>query len=152
MTAVDVGSAMGFFSLPLAELVGGTGRVVCIDLQEKMLKALERRARKADLRQRMDLRTCTATSLGIDDLAGTVDFALTFAMVHEVPDPDRLFAELAGALKPGGHLLLAEPAGHVGEKQFAETVEKAKRAGLSVETRPVISGSYAALLKKETRP
>jgi hypothetical protein len=31
-------------------------------------------------------------------------------------------------------------------------VEKAKRAGLSVETRPVISGSYAALLKKETRP
>ena len=28
---------MGFFSLPLARMVGPKGRVVCVDLQQKML-------------------------------------------------------------------------------------------------------------------
>ena len=42
MTVLDVGCGMGFFSLPLANLVGEKGRVVCIDLQEKMIKGLLR--------------------------------------------------------------------------------------------------------------
>jgi len=47
MTVLDVGCATGFFSLPLARLVGPGGRVVCADLQEPLLRALERRARRA---------------------------------------------------------------------------------------------------------
>lgn len=35
MTILEVGPGMGFFSLPLAKFVGETGRVVCVDLQEK---------------------------------------------------------------------------------------------------------------------
>lgn len=44
MTVLDVGSAMGFFSLPMAEMVGPGGKVVCIDVQLKMLQVLRRRA------------------------------------------------------------------------------------------------------------
>ena len=33
MTVVDVGCAMGFFSLPLARMVGESGRVLCVDVQ-----------------------------------------------------------------------------------------------------------------------
>ncbi len=33
MTVLDVGCGMGFFSLPMARLVGDRGRVVCVDLQ-----------------------------------------------------------------------------------------------------------------------
>ena len=42
MTTVDIGCAMGFFSLPLARMVGGSGRVVCVDVQERMLAWRER--------------------------------------------------------------------------------------------------------------
>ena len=35
--SLDAGTAMGFFSLPLARLVGESGHVVCVDLQEKMI-------------------------------------------------------------------------------------------------------------------
>ena len=45
MTVLDVGCGMGFFSLPLANLVGEKGRVVCIDLQDKMIKGLLGRAK-----------------------------------------------------------------------------------------------------------
>ena len=47
MIVLDVGSGMGFFSLPLAEMVGEIGKVVAIDLQEEMIKGLVQRAKKA---------------------------------------------------------------------------------------------------------
>jgi ubiquinone/menaquinone biosynthesis C-methylase UbiE len=47
MNVLDVGCGMGFFSLPIARLVGETGRVVCVDLQARMIKCLLRRAKKA---------------------------------------------------------------------------------------------------------
>ena len=46
ITVLDIGCGMGFFSLPLARLVGSTGKVVCVDLQEKMIKGLIKRRRK----------------------------------------------------------------------------------------------------------
>ena len=84
MTAMDVGCAMGFFSLPLAELVGREGRVVCVDLQERMIRSLRKRAARAGLADRIEMRVCSKQSLGTGDLAGAVDFALAFAVVHEV--------------------------------------------------------------------
>ena len=90
MTVLDVGCAMGFFTLPLARMVGPSGKVVCIDLQEKMIQALSRRARKADLLDRIDARICPSDSLGLADLNGQIDFTLLMAVVHEVPDPSSL--------------------------------------------------------------
>jgi len=36
MKVLEVGPGMGFFSLPMARLIGETGRIYCVDLQEKM--------------------------------------------------------------------------------------------------------------------
>ena len=70
MTVLDVGSAMGFFSLPLARLVGPEGRVVCLDVQQRMLSALDRRARRRGLEHIIETRICSQEGLGIDDLGG----------------------------------------------------------------------------------
>ena len=45
MLVLEPGPGMGFFTLELARMVGETGRVVAVDLQEKMLAALRRPAR-----------------------------------------------------------------------------------------------------------
>ncbi len=47
MAVLDVGSAMGFFKPPLAKIVGPSGKVVSVDVQEKMLQSLQKRALKA---------------------------------------------------------------------------------------------------------
>ena len=148
MTVLDMGSAMGFFSIPLAQMVGAKGRVVCVDMQPKMLATLEKRARKAGVGERIAARLCSADSLGISDLNGNVDFALAFAVVHEVPDQERLFAELAAVLKPPGTLLVAEPRGHVPEADFQQTLAEAARHGLAVAETPRIAQSRSVLLKK----
>jgi len=148
MTALDVGSAMGFFSLPMAGLVGPSGRVVCVDLQEGMLRSLERRARQAGLAERLEIRRCSPATLDLGGWAGRIDFALAFAVVHEVPDRAHLFAEIHAALKPGGGLLLAEPRGHVKPPDFERTLEAAAGAGFEPAGAPEIRRSHAALLRK----
>lgn len=148
MSVLDAGTAMGFFSLSLARLVGESGRVVCVDLQEKMIAKLKARAGAAELEGRMEFRVCTRESLTIDDLAGTIDFALAVAVVHEVPDARRFLTEVFNALKKGGSLLFSEPAGHVSTHGFAASLSLARAVGFDIrETRKIIR-SHSALLTK----
>lgn len=137
---------MGFFTLPLAEMVGATGKVVCLDVRLEMLEVLRRRAVKAGLADRMDTRACEATSLGTGDLPGRADFVLLFAVVHEVPDADRLFREVAYTMKPGGRCLLAEPRFHVPVREFDHMLAVSRQHGLDVAARPRIRSCHAALL------
>ena len=149
MTVLEPGPGMGFFTLELARLVGPSGRVVALDLQSKMLDGLKHRAAKAGLLERLVVRLAGSGSLGITDLAGKVDFALAFAVVHELPDAARFFTEVAATLKPGACLLFAEPSGHVTAAQFETEINSAVGAGLKPVEYPSIWRGRAVLLKKE---
>ena len=147
MTVVDVGCAMGFFSLWMASEVGDDGRVVCVDVQERMIAALKRRAAKAGVLDRIDPRVCGTDSLGLDDLSGRADFVLAFHVAHEVPDIASLMKQIHAVLKPGGKFLLAEPRGHVKRWQFAKTVALATDAGFEeLDSRRLVR-SWSALLR-----
>lgn len=148
MTVLEPGPGMGFFTLELARLVGPRGRVVAIDVQRKMLDSLVRRARRAGLEERIEAREAKGEDLGIGDLEGQVDFVLAFAVVHELPRAEAFFAQAHRALRPGGRMLVAEPRHHVSESALAESVALAERAGFSVEARPSIRSSRAALLAR----
>ena len=146
MTVLDVGCAMGFFSLPAAKMVGPSGRVVCVDCQPKMLEKLEKRARSAGVAAQIETRACTASALGLEALEGTVDIALAVAMVHEAPDAERLLREIARTLKPTGKLLIAEPTGHVSETQIKETLHITESLGLHVTETPAVKRTAAFIL------
>ena len=49
MKVMDIGCGMVFFSLSAARLVGELGKVVCVDMQEKMIEGLVRRAEREGL-------------------------------------------------------------------------------------------------------
>jgi SAM-dependent methyltransferase len=119
-------------------VVGSTGKVVALDLQPKMLDGLKRRAERAGLRERLDARLARGGSLGVEGLASKVDFGLAFAMVHELPDAARFFAEVAATLKSGACPLFAEPSGHVRAAKFEEEVRAAAEAGLKPAEQPLI--------------
>ena len=146
MTILEIGPGMGFFTLELARLTGAGGRVVAVDVQPRMLEALRARAKRAGLLGPIDTRQAVGACMGIDDLAGAVDFVLAFAVVHELPDTRAFFADAAKALKPGGRLLMCEPRLHVKEDDFSSTVRTAPAAGFREEARPVVSGSGSVLL------
>jgi len=146
MTVLEPGPGMGFFTLEIARRVGTSGRVIAVDIQERMLAGLLRRARRAGLADRIEARLAREGSLGIDDLAGQVDLVLAFAVLHELPDPGRFFAEVRRTLAPGGQVLVAEPSGHVSETDFEATLAAAVRAGFRREMGPAIRRSITAVL------
>jgi len=148
MTVFEPGPGMGFFTLELARLVGDKGRVIAVDVQPKMLRALARRAQKAGLRERIALRELAGERMGVDDLAGQVDLVLAFAMVHELPNAASFFQEVSSVLKSTGKVLLAEPKGHVDMESWSKTLQLAEDAGLRKETDLAICRSHAALLAK----
>jgi ubiquinone/menaquinone biosynthesis C-methylase UbiE len=149
MTVLDIGCGMGFFSLPVARMVGASGRVVCVDLQDKMIKGLVKRAKKAALLDRIDARVCGGNHLSIEDMGGAVDFALTFALIHEVPDKERLLAEIAGAMKQHRKILIGEPKGHVSKDDFDKTVSIARDAGFEAVDHPKIPRTHAIVMRKK---
>lgn len=148
MTVLEIGPGMGFFSLPLARLVGKEGRVICVDVQERMLKTLRKRAQKAGVLERITSVLAAENSLRIDDFEEKVDFAFAFAVVHEVADQARLLEEIHRSLKPGSLLLLSEPKGHVTAEDFMKTVETARTMGFTVESSLNIKRNLSVLLKK----
>lgn len=135
MVVLEPGPGMGFFSLPLARMVGPAGRVIAIDVQPRMLGALRRRARRAGLLDRMELRLAGRDSLHIGDLRGSVDLVVAIAVVHELHSDEVFFREAADALRSGGSLLLIEPRGHVKAAQFTHEMQAADRAGLQKSVR-----------------
>jgi ubiquinone/menaquinone biosynthesis C-methylase UbiE len=149
MAVLDIGCGMGFFSIPLAQMVGAAGKVICVDMQEKMLKGLEKRAKRAEVSGHIEIRLCSQLTIGLQDLTEKIDFALAFAVVHEVPDPRKFFAEVAVTIMPSGGFLLAEPKGHVSEEQFTLTLSMAQKQGFTMVKTLQIFRSRATLLKKE---
>jgi ubiquinone/menaquinone biosynthesis C-methylase UbiE len=145
-TAVDLGCGPGFFTLPMAEMVGDQGSVIAVDLQQAMLDKLAARAESRGLASRIRSHRCEAGTLGLS--GERADFALAFWMVHEVPDQWRFFRETHGLLRSGARLLLVEPKGHVVRAAFAQTLAAAEAAGFRMVGRPRITFSFSALLER----
>ena len=148
IVVLEPGCAMGFFTLPLARMVGPEGKIVALDVQPAMLEVLRRRAKKACLLDRIEIRKATQESLGIDDLAETVDFCSILHVAHEVNDQMRFFREIAKALKPSARVLFIEPRWHVSAEDFEASLRAAEASGLRRMGHRQIRGDRTMLLEK----
>ena len=142
MTALDLGCGPGFFTLPMARLVGKTGKVIAADLQEGMLAIVRKKIQKSDLTDIVKLHLSRPEGIG---LAEKCDFILIFYMLHEVPDPVKFLREIRSLLKPEGRVLIVEPKWHVTQNDFQESIGLMKQAGLDILAEPRIRFSRAVV-------
>ncbi len=148
MNVLDYGCAMGYFSIPMALTTGEKGNVYCVDIQQKMLNKLQKRAKKYKV-DHIIKPLLLSKSYKPEELHNQIDFALLFAVVHEVPDKEYLFKEIFKMVKPGGKLLFSEPKGHVNLSKFSNSVNIAKNAGFNEVNTLKIRTSHAVLLEKK---
>jgi len=141
-TILDIGPGMGYFSIPLARMVGEKGKVIAADIQPEMLEALRRRARRAGVEQQVITHLSKTDSLGLNM---QFDFVLAFWMFHEVPNQLAFFEEIRSLLKPSGKFLLSEPVLHVSQAMYEKTVRTAESVGLVLKEKPKIYLSRSAL-------
>lgn len=127
----------------MCQLVGGEGRVIAVDIQEQMLKSIQRRAAAAGVAGSLTTHLSMPNNFG---LAVQADFVLAFWMVHEVPEPRQFFTNVKEIMKPEAIFLVAEPLFHVTKGCFDKTLRTAQEVGFKIVARPAISFSHAAML------
>jgi len=146
---LEVGPAMGYFSIPMANMTGMNGKVYCLDIQEHMLKKLDKRAKRKGVTNIIKSRLANQDSLNIKDLAETIDFTFLAYVVHEVPDRKKLFTEVAEAMKKNAKILFMEPKSHVKENDWLESLRFARESGFVLGKSVSLSGNRAFELIKE---
>jgi 2-polyprenyl-3-methyl-5-hydroxy-6-metoxy-1,4-benzoquinol methylase len=142
-SVIDIGCGMGYFTIPLAKLAGKEGHVTAIDIQEKMLAPLRKRAERYGVSETVTAHLGNSGSIGCHEKA---DFILLFWMFHEVPDQRALLIEVRDLLKPEGLVLFVEPIIHVPKKSFLQMTRIATEVGFTLKQGPQIRFSRSALL------
>jgi len=142
MTVMDLGCGMGYFSIAMARMVGPGGRVVAVDIQEKMLKVLAKRAEAAGVLDRIQLSLSGPGGIGVKEKA---DFVLAMWMLHEVPDVEEFLRRVRALVKEGGKFLIVEPKAHVSLSEFKEMLSVFNRLGFKKIAEPKVALSRAAL-------
>lgn len=145
MKVLDIGCGPGFFSIELAKMVGKTGKVFAVDLQEGMLQKIKSKIHGKELEERIKLVKSEGEQINIPE---KVDFILAFYMVHEVPNKQKLFEALKNVLNEKGQLLVVEPKMfHVTKNEFNSTLKIAESAGFKVSQGPKLAFSFSAILE-----
>jgi ubiquinone/menaquinone biosynthesis C-methylase UbiE len=107
----DLGCGPGFYALALAEGVGPEGKVFAVDVQEKSIRALEKKAARRGYRN-IEAHASSATDLSFIK-GGSVDFVLangllcSMAPQHHEP----AVTEILRILKPQGRAYVSAAKG-----------------------------------------
>ncbi len=127
MSFLDLGCGGGRYAIGGARLVGEQGRVVALDIQQKMLDMVEQKVAAEGLAGVVELHLAEQDSLNLKE---EFDFILAMCMVHETPDYTEFFRQVKAVLKLKGRMLVVEPIFHVSQKTIQIEVEAAKSVGL----------------------
>jgi ubiquinone/menaquinone biosynthesis C-methylase UbiE len=80
--------------------------VVAIDMAQHMLHVGQHNLDRAGLSDRIELRRCDAKKMPFAD--HTFDAVMSNSIVHHIPAPFAVFAEMARVVKPGGMLFVRD--------------------------------------------
>ena len=105
MTVLDLGCGAGTDLLVAAQMVGGGGRAVGVDMTSSMLERAGESARAMGLAN-VELHESLIESLPLPD--GSIDVVISNGVIDLVPDKEAVFAELDRVLRPGGRLQIAD--------------------------------------------
>ena len=115
-SVIDLGSGSGMDVFFAAQQVGPNGRVVGIDFTLEQLDKARALATAQGIDQ-VELREGQITALPVDD--ESFDCVISNGVINLSPQKDRVFAEAARVLRPGGRLAIADI---VSEQQLKESI------------------------------
>lgn len=105
-TAADLGCGPGYFSLPMAKVVGESGRVHAVDFDEKAIRHLEQKAAHLECGRTITARAASASE--IDFIASnSVDFVLADGLLCCMKDHTGAVEQIKRILRTEGKAYLS---------------------------------------------
>ncbi|MBI3667440.1 MAG: class I SAM-dependent methyltransferase [Acidobacteria bacterium] len=136
-TVADIGAGSGYFALRFAHMLGPQGKVLAVDIDQKLVDHVRERA--AELK----LANVEAILAATDDphlAAGTADVIFFCDVIHHIEGRPAYYKLLKRALRPGGRLVIIDfhkcalPVGPPPEMKIAreEMIRELEAAGFRV--------------------
>jgi ubiquinone/menaquinone biosynthesis C-methylase UbiE len=141
---LEIGPGTGYYTLDIAEWVGGEGRVEIFDLQQEFLDHVIARAAESGLGNVVPTQG-DATALPYED--ASVDAVVLTAVLGEIPDPTAALREVRRVLKPDGRLVVGEL---FGDPHFTARASLERQAGEADLTVTAHSGNWFAYFARLT--
>ncbi len=104
-TAADIGAGSGYLSWRLAGIVGASGHVDCVDIQQEMLDLL---AKNMAAHHTTNFQTILGAVTDTRLPANSVDLALMVDVYHEFDHPLEMMQSIVRSLKPSGRVVWVE--------------------------------------------
>ena len=142
--ALDIGCGPGVFSIEIAKLMEGTGKVISVDMQEGMLEIIRSKINGKFYEKNIVLHKCTQNSINVKE---SVDFLLLFYVVHEVPNKKLLFDEILPLINKDGLIMITEP-GLISKNEFNWIINYVKGKGFKEYKKLKILFSKGIVLRK----
>ena len=101
-TALDLGCGPGFWTFPMAEIVGTYGHVTALDVSRELLDDLA----AGNPPEHVRVTQCELPTIKLSD--ASVDFVWASFIFHEVDPPSLLAAEVFRVLRPNGRLAVLD--------------------------------------------
>jgi ubiquinone/menaquinone biosynthesis C-methylase UbiE len=144
-SVLDVGTGTAQIPIELCRRAPGAA-VVAIDLAEHMLQLARHNVERAGLTGRVRVESRDAKALSYDD--GAFDAVMSNSIVHHIPEPHRVFAEMVRVCRPGGVLFvrdLLRPVDAAGVQRLVDMYA----GGATEHQRGMFSASLRAALTLE---
>jgi ubiquinone/menaquinone biosynthesis C-methylase UbiE len=113
---LDYGCGPGSYIIPLAELVGESGKVYALDIQPLAIRKVQGIASKKKLANVETILSDCKTGLHRNSL----DAVLLYDVLHHLSDPHKVLKELHRVLKPDGILSFSDH--HMKEREILAEV------------------------------
>jgi SAM-dependent methyltransferase len=104
-TVLDLGSGAGLDLILAGQAVGPSGRVIGVDMTSVMIARARSNVARAGLTN-VEIREGQIERLPVD--ATSVDWVISNCVISLSPEKERVFAEVARVLKPGGEMLISD--------------------------------------------
>ena len=147
----------GFFTFPLARLVGRNGKVYAVDILKSSLTEIKTRALKENLPQIIPIWSNLEIYKGTAIEAGGLDAALLINILHQSDKRADILREAFRMLKTGGKLLIVDwnnndsPLGPAPDRRLKLDALKAAVTRLGFDIKEEFAAGpyhYGLLLKK----
>lgn len=115
---LDYGCGPGSYILPLAEIVGGSGKIYALDMHPAAIKMVKNLALKKKFTNIQTIHSDCKT--GLQD--SSLDVVLLYDTLHDLGDPDGVLQELHRVLKPTGFLSISDH--HMKEVEIVSRLTK----------------------------
>jgi len=122
---LDYGCGPGSYIVPLAELVGESGKIYALDIHPLAIQMVQDVAARRGLRNIETIHSDCAT--GLEN--GVIDVVLLYDTYHDITDPDGVLEELHRVLKPNSVLSFSDH--HMKEDEILSHLTKGGLFNLS---------------------